>query len=345
MKNLQKSLTFGLLLFTSVTFAQKSGEQPYLVKTYKAADISNVEVSTSGGSISVAGQTADEARVEVYIHANNWKGNELNKAEIEERLKNYTITISKEGNKLVAKAERKNKNWNDWKNGLSVAFKVFAPEKASTDLNTSGGSINLKKMTGNHHVNTSGGSITLRDLSGKMKGGTSGGSINIDNCHNQIDLETSGGSITANDSDGDIHLETSGGSLNFRNLQGTIHGSTSGGSVRADNIKGEFITSTSGGSIHLKGIAATLDASTSGGGIDAEIISLGKYVKLSTSAGGINVQMPLDKGIDLDLDANRVHVPLTKFDGNVEKDRVKGKLNGGGILVKMEASSGNITIN
>jgi Putative adhesin len=281
----------------------------------------------------------------VYIRGNNWKG-DLDKAEIEERLKNYTINITKEGSQLVARAERKNRNWNDWKNGLSISFKISCPEKVSTDVETSGGSITMKKLNGSQKINTSGGSITLRSISGKLKGGTSGGSISLDDCHNSIDLSTSGGSITADDSDGDIKLETSGGSLNFRNLQGTIHGSTSGGSIRADNIKGEFITSTSGGGIHLKNISASLDASTSGGGIEAEITSLGKYLKLETSAGGINVTMPMNKGMDLDLDANKVNIStLNNFSGTKEKDRVKGKVNGGGVLVKMEASSGNITIN
>ena len=345
MKKVLNLLIISILALSA--FAQKTEEtSPYLVKTYKASEISMVNVSTSGGSISVNGQTGDEAKVEVYVRANNWRGHELDKEEIEERLKNYTISITKEGSSLIAKAERKNKSWNDWKNGLSIGFKVFCPKKVSTDASTSGGSISMKNLDGSQKLNTSGGSITLRTISGKLRGSTSGGSITIDDCNNDIDLSTSGGSINAEDSDGNIKLETSGGSLNFHNLQGTIHGNTSGGSIKADMIKGEFITSTSGGGIHLKGISASLDASTSGGGIDVEMTSLGKYLKLETSAGGINVRMPMDKGMDLDLDANRVSVSsLSNFSGTQEKDRVKGKANGGGILVKMGANSGHITIN
>jgi hypothetical protein len=56
--------------------------------------------------------------------------------------------------------------------------------------------------------------------------------------------------------------------------------------------------------------------------------------------------MPMDKGMDLDLDGQRVKVPtLTKFSGTVEKDRVKGSLNGGGIAVKMDANFGGVYIN
>ena len=80
--------------------------------------------------------------------------------------------------------------------------------------------------------------------------------------------------------------------------------------------------------------------------IDADIKSLGKYLSLSTSAGSIHVRMPMDKGMDLDLDGQRVKVPnLSKFNGTVEKDRVKGLLNGGGIAVRMNANSGGVYIN
>ena len=70
-----------------------------------------------------------------------------------------------------------------------------------------------------------------------------------------------------------------------------------------------------------------------------------KFVTLETSAGSVRVRMPMDKGMDLDLDGNRVSAPLTNFNGTVEKDRIKGKLNGGGIPVRLTASSGSVSIN
>jgi DUF4097 and DUF4098 domain-containing protein YvlB len=74
--------------------------------------------------------------------------------------------------------------------------------------------------------------------------------------------------------------------------------------------------------------------------------ALGKYLDLSTSSGGISVKMPMSNGIDLDLRGNRVNVgSLSNFDGTIEKDRVVGKLNGGGTAVTMRASSGSVSIN
>ncbi|MEZ4900349.1 MAG: hypothetical protein R2822_00520 [Spirosomataceae bacterium] len=342
--------TLSLLIAFSIAFAtnaQNNDEKPYMTKTFNAPSIKALNVRTSGGSIHVAGHNG-EAKVEVYVRSNNWNGkSELSKEEIEERLQDYELTIAQEGETLVCKAKRKNENekW-DWKKSLSISFKIIVPEKTTTDLTTSGGSIKLAKLSGIQNFTTSGGSLHLDDLSGNIKGRTSGGSIHLTNCTDQLDLTTSGGSIKADACKGDIKLVTSGGSIQLHQMSGNVRATTSGGSIKGGNIKGELVASTSGGSIHLTEVAAALKASTSAGSIDAEITSLGQYLNLSTSAGGIHVQMPLNKGLDLDLRANRVNVDdLQNFNGTKEKNRINGKLNGGGTLVTMRASSGSISIN
>lgn len=344
MKKLLAFFILGLSIST-VSLAQDK-ETPYFVKTYKSSEVKNVNVRTSGGGISVTGGAGDEARVEVYVRGNNG-GSNLSKEEIEDRLKEYELSVKKEGETISCVAKRKNESsWNNWKNGLSISFKIFTPEKISTDLVTSGGGISLKNLTGNLGFTTSGGGLKLQNLGGNVKGRTSGGGINISDSRDHIDVSTSGGGIDADNCKGDIRLSTSGGGLRLKKLDGTIRATTSGGGIRAEEISGDFNTSTSGGSIKLEDMTASIKASTSGGGIDADIKSLGKYLSLSTSAGSIHVRMPMDKGIDLDLDGQRVKVPtLAKFSGTVEKDRVKGSLNGGGIAVRMDANSGGVYIN
>lgn len=344
MKKLLSLFILGLSI-SSVSWAQDK-ETPYFVKTYKSSEIKNLNVRTSGGGISVTGGDGDETRVEVYLKVNNG-GSKLSKDEIENRLKEYELSVKKEGETILCIAKRKSEsNWNNWKNGLSISFKIYTPEKISTDLVTSGGGISLKNLNGNLSFSTSGGGLKLQNLGGIIKGRTSGGGINISGCRDNIDVATSGGGIDAENCNGDIKLTTSGGGLTLKKLNGSIKATTSGGGIRAEEISGDFVTSTSGGSIQLEDITASVKASTSGGGIDADIKSLGKYLSLSTSAGSIHVRMPMDKGMDLDLDGQRVKVPnLSKFNGTVEKDRVKGLLNGGGIAVRMDANSGGVYIN
>lgn len=341
-----KTLTLGIALTTFGAQAQNT-EAPYLTKTFTASQIKNLKMRTSGGSLSVAGQTGSEAKLEVYIQQNNWNGrskDQISKEEIAERLKEYDLTIQQSGDSLIAIVKRKRDNWSDddWKRSLSISFKAYVPEKINTDVRTSGGSILMENLTGNIGFGTSGGSLKARKLGGVVRGKTSGGSIDVSNCKDDLELTTSGGSIHAENSEGNLNLRTSGGSMDLNGLKGNINARTSGGSIDANGLSGEMKLQTSGSSIHLRAIAGTLDASTSGGSIDAEVIELGKSLSLRTSAGSVTLRMPLDKGLDLDLRANKITANLNNFNGDTDDNRIKGALNGGGIPVRISVSSGNL---
>ncbi|GAB3564374.1 hypothetical protein GCM10027578_09720 [Spirosoma luteolum] len=326
-------------------------DTPYQTKTFTGT-INAVRAETSGGSLTVEGGTGKDARIEVFVRANNGNDrNQLSKAELDERLRDYDISVEKEGSTLVAIAKRRNNN-NDWKRSVSISFKVYTPRAVATDLRTSGGSISLSGLSGKQRFKTSGGSLNLTDVQGDIVGQTSGGSINLDRCRQtgsggQLDLQTSGGSISAKASSGNMRLHTSGGSIELLDLTGDIDAQTSGGSVRGTNLDGDIKAGTSGGSVRLANVAGSVDASTSAGSVDVSLSKLGKYVRLNTSVGSVRVKMPLNQGLTLNLSGNRVQMPerLNGFDGDIEKNRVRGRLNGGGIPVDISASMGSVSIN
>jgi DUF4097 and DUF4098 domain-containing protein YvlB len=319
---------------------------PYQVKTF-SGNINAVRAETSGGSLTVEGGTDRNAKVEMYVRANNWN-DKLDKEEIEDRLKDYDITITQEGSTIVAMAKRRGNGMN-WKRSLSISFTFYTPRTVSTDLRTSGGSIHLSELSGRQRFRTSGGSLHLEQVDGDINGQTSGGSIHLDRCttKDRMDLQTSGGSIEAKSSSGNMRLHTSGGSIRLTDLKGDIDAQTSGGSVQGNDITGDIKAGTSGGSVRLADVSGSVDASTSAGSVEVSIVKLGSHVRLSTSVGSIRVKMPLDKGMDLNLSGNRVNIPssLAKFDGDIEKDRVRGRLNGGGIAVNISASNGSVYVN
>jgi DUF4097 and DUF4098 domain-containing protein YvlB len=334
--------------YHTATAQYPTDNDPYLTKSLSADNIQKVKVETSGGSISVSGVPASEARIEVFI----WQGNRRktdrpSKEEIKKILdENYDMDISVAGNKLTATAKRK-RNGDRWdnSNSLSISFKVYVPKNVSTDLLTSGGSISLSDLNGTQDFTTSGGSLHVDKLSGHTTGTTSGGSIYVSNSKDDIDLTTSGGSIEAKNSSGNIKLTTSGGSLHLSELKGDIKATTSGGSVHGNTIQGALIASTSGGSVILKELSCSVDASTSGGNISVNIKELGAYVKISNSSGNIDLQLPGGKGLDLKLTADKIRTSsLTNFSGKVEDDRIEGKLNNGGVPVTVRGGSGRLSL-
>jgi hypothetical protein len=323
----------------------QADKQPFLTKSLAGESISNVEARTTGGNISVTGTSQTEARVEVYVIPNNSRSNSLSKEEIQKRLdEEYELSVSVVNNKLSAIAKPKNKNMN-WKRSLNISFYVFVTKNVSSDLTTSGGNIKLSGISGTQAFTTSGGNLDVDNITGKITGRTSGGNIHLSNSKDDIELTTSGGNIDAENSDGKIKLVTSGGSVTLKKLKGNIKATTSGGNIDGEFISEELNTHTSGGNVSLHDLSCSLETSTSGGNIDVEIKELGKYVKIDNSSGTIDLQMPGDKGIDLKLKAGKIKTStLSNFSGDVEDDRIDGKLNGGGVPVKVKAGSGKINL-
>jgi hypothetical protein len=334
---------FLLLIMASPVFfaSAQDNRTPYFTKSLTADGVKAVFAQTSGGSITVSGAAGEPARIEVYVTGNNDES--YSKEEIKKRLEeDYILDIDVNNNELHVTAKNRRNNIN-WRKHLNIGFKIYVNKQTTTHLNTSGGSIHLDNLTGNQNFGTSGGSLHLDKLTGVIKGETSGGSINVSNSKPEIDLETSGGSIHANNCQGNIRLETSGGSLQLEDLKGTIRATTSGGSVNGSNVDGELVTGTSGGSVNLSGISGSLDASTSAGGMHVQMLRVGKYVKLDANSGHVDLELPGKQAMNIDVRGDRVNFNANgNFVGEKEKERVLGKLNGGGPLVEVR---GDGTVN
>jgi len=332
---------FGLLstalLAGFIQLAAQTDKTPFLTKNFDAS-VKNVKVQTSGGGITVEGISNGQTKLEMYVVPNDRHDN-LTKEEIQAKLeKDYSIEIITNNQQVSAIVKQKNRITN-WRNELSVSFKLYTPTKINTDLHTSGGSISLTNVAGELDFKTSGGSLHLDHVGGKIDGKTSGGSIDVSDATSDIDLATSGGSISAKNCSAKINLHTSGGSLNLKNLNGDIKARTSGGSVHGKDVTGDIEAHTSGGNIDFENVSGSMDASTSGGNIDIDVTKLDKFLNLRNSGGSVHVTVPKNQGLDLDLKADRIRTKdFANFSGSVEDDKVKGKLNGGGAAVTIKGN-------
>ena len=123
-----------------------------------------------------------------------------------------------------------------------------------------------------------------------------------------------GGDIEVGHAAGTTELSTSGGNIKIESVENSVHASTSGGNVRAGIVgplKDDCVLTTSGGTVKVtvdKGAAFRLDASTSGGSVDAEGLTI-----------------TIEK-------SNRGHSQLS------------GTVNGGGSLLKLHSSGGDIVV-
>lgn len=340
------ALFMALGMQVMIASAQDRDETPFLTKTFPRDQVKELKALTSGGNIHVMGQSTGDAKVLVFVHSNN--GDRiLSHDEAQQRMdEGVDLTVALNGNTLEAKAKRKDKfDDGNWRHGVSVSFEIYVPEAVGSDLQTSGGNIHLSDLSGNENFSTSGGNLHLTNLSGKITGETSGGNVHIADSRNEIDLRTSGGNMHATHCEGNITLTTSGGNMDLSDVKGTIHATTSGGHIDGDAVAGELRTSTSGGNIHLNNMTCSLNASTSGGSIDVTMKSVGKYLELENSGGNIHLNLPGGLGYNLAISGDKIHTDkLNNFSGTMDNHSIDGKLNGGGIPVRVSNSSGHVTL-
>ena len=232
-------------------------------------------------------------------------------------------------------------------------------------VKTSGGDVDIIDVEGEVDAKTSGGDISIRNNKARVSAHTSGGDIELQNVGAEVDVRTSGGDIDVDGSAGDISVSTSGGDIELRNVKGVAVAKTSGGDIEAMSIMKGVQAKTSGGDILLKDIQGFIEGATSGGNVEAEMtlkdFSKDHHVELKSSGGDLTLWIPeklpatINAEIQLTGSTWQDYDIYSDFDLTKEKEdqergrggeyiRSQGKINGGGDLINLSTTNGNITI-
>lgn len=163
-----------------------------------------------------------------------------------------------------------------------------------------------------------------------------------------VDLDTSGGSIRVDDLKGNVRADTSGGAIIVGEIDGKVLADTSGGAIKVERVTGGANLDTSGGSIRVERAECGVRADTSGGSIEVGFYGPMKEASnLDTSGGGITVRVDADAAFNLVADTSggsvTCELPISEA-GHRERDHLEGKVNGGGPVLRLDTSSGNIRV-
>ena len=221
---------------------------------------------------------------------------------------------------------------------------------------TGGGSIDVGTVTGDIGLHTGGGSIEVHQANGKVVAETGGGSVEIQSCTQGAGIETGGGSIEVRRCDGKVKASTGGGSVELGDIGGPAEIETGGGSIRLSSAKGHVHAETGGGGIELDGVPSA-QAETGAGGIVVKLVNTGgerRDSQLETSAGDITVYIASDVALNIrasvDLaSGHRITSDFPDIQIHSEGDwasktiSAEGKLNGGGPVLKVHTTTGDIS--
>lgn len=221
-----------------------------------------------------------------------------------------------------------------------------------------GGSIELGNMGGDVSVETGGGSIRIKSVGGSVAATSGGGSIEVISARQAVSAETGGGSIRVLKCGAAVKVESGGGSLEIGEAGGTVIANTGGGSIRVVSAQGKVSAGSGGGSIHLTGLTRGVQVETGAGGIIAEFAGGASLTDsmLETSSGDVTVYLPSNVGVTIrgaieSGSKGSVHSDFGELRVVSDSDQwgphevlVEGKVNGGGAVLKIRTTSGNIVL-
>ena len=197
----------------------------------------------------------------------------------------------------------------DWKERrkIRVNFRIAMPRKFNLDLRTCG-------------------SGKIADLDGTAKVVMKGGSLQFSNVSGPVTARTDGGSFSIRDAGGDLEV------------------TSNGGSVSVGHVNGKVMARANGGSVAIEEATDAIDVKAAGGSVSAYISKQPRSdSKLIAEAGNVELRLPESIAVNIDAacSAGRLSSDFSLL-GHQDNEHWKGTINGGGPLVMVRASAGNV---
>jgi hypothetical protein len=122
-------------------------------------------------------------------------------------------------------------------------------------------------------------------------------------------LTSTNGSIRTEDGVGPARFRTTNGGIRVEGLRGSLDAQTTNGGIDLVDMEGDAAVHTSNGHIHAERLRGSLDATTSNGGVSGEIERAGREIRVSTSNGSVDLQLP--SGVTQDVRAHTSNGGIT----------------------------------
>ena len=243
--------------------------------------------------------------------------------------------------------------------------------EGSLRADAAAGKIVVDRIGGDVEIHSGGGPTYLGSIGGLVRCFSGGGPIRASVVKGQGVFETQGGDIRLGQVLGPVRAVTAAGSIQIEHAGGPVYADTFGGPIEILRALGLVVARNSGGpiqvtsapsvecqsasgAIRLNNVSGSLRASTVRGSIIAEILS-GRPLEdsfISTGAGDITVLIPSNVGVRVEavhqgsrlrqaIVSDFAGLDITTQDAGVV---ARGKINGGGPLLRLTGAGGRIEI-
>jgi hypothetical protein len=239
-----------------------------------------------------------------------------------------------------------------WTAGGNVHLDEIGGSVAAT---TGGGNVDVGGIGADLTLKTGGGNVHINSVKGKVVASSGGGNIVVGSAAQGLSVQTGGGNIDVKNCGGQLMAQSGGGSLDLGQVAGKATLQTGGGNIRLSSASGPVTANTGGGGIELFGLTQGANVQTGSGEIVAEFLA-GDFTgsSLQTPSGdvivylGPNLKATIRAAIE-QANGHHIRSDFPEIKVNAEGGQfgprtiyAEGNLNGGGPVLKVRTSSGDI---
>ncbi len=304
-RSLFPTFAIALVVLFASTAVFASSVQGQFERTLQVSGPVNLEVLTRSGDVTVRAGSGGSVFIRGKIHVGDHWLMGGRDADVHQIEQNPPIR--QEGNNIhIDYVSMRN---------ISVDYEISVPADTTVRTRSGSGDQIIEGTRGNVDTQTGSGDVKLANLKGELQLQTGSGNIRARQISGAVKGGTGSGDVEIEEvASGNIDLRTGSGNITARGVQGEFHGETGSGDVTAEGTQtGSWEIHTGSGNVHVRlpGNAA----------FDADI---------STSSGTVDVGEPIEMTVQ-----GRV--------GDTHK-QIRGKVHGGGPLLRVRTGSGDIHV-
>ena len=213
------------------------------------------------------------------------------------------------------------------------------------------GSITLKGCQSDVDLESGIGNIELGSVGGKVIAKTGGpGKVVLRDCQSGVDVESGIGNIELGSITGKVIAKTGGpGKVVLKECQSDINVESGIGNIELGSVGGKVIAKTGGpGKVVLRDCQSGVDVESGIGNIHAEIPTQPMHPWILQTSGPGKIEIVLSSKAAVNIDAETrgpisSDIPV-QIQGLLTEHKLNGTLNGGGPLLKLRTSLGEIRL-
>jgi hypothetical protein len=297
---------------TGAVFSAQAAIERTVEKKFPVKADASVQIDTCQGVIRV--EASPDNQIHVLVRETMDVEDE---AAADKRLQDLDLQIEQFGAVVSVKARYRRTvrwAWESWP-PVALSYVVKIPGACSLDLVTLEGDITIGHVNGSVKLRTGSGAIFAGEVKGSIQATSLRGDVSVTACSGELTLTAKSGNIIVGRASGVTKLSGSGGLIEVQNARGNL-------SIDADgaDIKVGFVHPCT------------------------------ESTELKASGGDIEAIFDTRSACTIRANSSRFgQVKLKNFPGAVESgkagsSRIIATLNGGGPLVKIDASGGNVKL-